>query len=53
MQKIYELVNELKKQEAVHSMIVEPYKKIEIFIDGKKQDLNVETGPVNILIIED
>ena len=48
-----ELVNELKKQEAVSLMMVEPYKEIEIFIDGKKQDLKVEKGPVNILIIED
>ncbi len=48
-----QLVEELKKREAVQHIFTEPYKRIELFIGDKKQDLQINEGPVNILIIWD
>ncbi len=47
------LVEELAKREAVQHLFTEPYKEIEILVGGKKQDLQINEGPVNILIVWD
>ncbi len=48
-----DLVEELKTREAVQHIFTEPYKKIELLVDNKKQDLQMNEGPVNILIVWD
>ncbi len=47
------LVEELKTREAVQHIFTEPYKKIELFVGNKKQALQMDEGPVNILIVWD
>jgi hypothetical protein len=51
--KTCELVEELKRREAVQHLFTKPYEKIEILVGGKKQDLQINEGPVNILIVWD
>ncbi len=48
-----DLVEELKTREAVQHIFTEPYKKVDLFIDNKKQDLQINEGPVNIIIVCD
>ena len=48
-----ELVEELKTRIAVQHLFTEPYEEIEIFVGKKKQDLQMNEGPVNILIVWD
>ena len=51
--KTCELVEELKRRIGVQHLFTEPYEKIEILVGGKKQDLQINEGPVNILIVCD
>ena len=51
--KTVDLMNELISREAVQHLFTEPYKEIELFVGKKKQDLQINEGPVNILIIWD
>lgn len=48
-----QLVEELKTRIAVQHIFTEPYEKIELFVGKQKQDLEIEEGPVNILIVWD
>lgn len=48
-----QLVEELARREAVQRIFTEPYKEIEILVGNKKQDLQMNEGPVNILIVWD
>lgn len=51
--KTCELVEELKTRRAVQHLFTEPYKDIAILVDDEKQDLKINQGPVNILIVWD
>lgn len=48
-----ELVVELSKREAVNEIIVSPYDKIEIKVNGLEQKLDIDGGPARILVIYD
>lgn len=48
-----ELLKQLKQKEAVQVIPVEPYEKISVQINNKEQELQVNEGPVQIILIWD
>lgn len=51
--KTCELIEELKKREAVQSIWIEPYKEFKVISDKEEQVLNVNKGPAQILVVWD
>ena len=51
--KTCKLVQELGSREAVQHILINPYEKLEICIDGKKQALQLDKGPASVLLIWD
>jgi hypothetical protein len=51
--KTCELVEELKKREAVKHIEVEPYVDFKILVSNNEQPIEVNNGPVQIFVIWD
>jgi ribose 5-phosphate isomerase len=48
-----ELTEELAKREGVQELKVTPYTPLEVTIDGKSTDLDIDSGPAIVLVIYD
>jgi hypothetical protein len=51
--KTCDLVDELSRREAVQKIGVHPYEKFSIDVNGKRQDVEIESGPCWVFVIWD